>query len=152
MLIVEIPFKYIEEAHLGRAPFFNYVSHTKHTKHNHGYHQGDLTKDCHQPWGENARGDPTGIGGEFQILKTLILISKFQFCKAFIFSYLYFCSSWETRVNRTMERVLSSLKFSYYLKLIFLIAGSFKSQLIDYFRGHVTSCPKQGSFMLIRTK
>ena len=33
-----------------------------------------------------------------------------------------------------------------------IIAGSFKSQLIDYFRGHVTSCPKQGSFMLIRTK
>ena len=33
-----------------------------------------------------------------------------------------------------------------------IFAGSFKSQLIDYFRGHVTSCPKQVSFMLIRTK
>ena len=32
------------------------------------------------------------------------------------------------------------------------ISGSFKSQLIDYFRGHVTSCPKQVSYILIRTK
>ena len=33
-----------------------------------------------------------------------------------------------------------------------IFAGSFRCQLIDYFRGHVTSCPKQVSFMLIRTK
>ena len=47
---------------------------------------------------------------------------------------------------KTMFRML-------YLKIkSFFFAGSFKSQLIDYFRGHVTSCPKQVSFMLIRTK
>ena len=32
------------------------------------------------------------------------------------------------------------------------IAGSFKSQLIDYFRGHIVSWEAFGRFMLIRTK
>ena len=33
-----------------------------------------------------------------------------------------------------------------------LFAGSFKSQLIDYFRGHIVFREAFGRFMLIRTK
>ena len=35
---------------------------------------------------------------------------------------------------------------------IYIIAGSFKSQLIDYFSGHIVSWEAFGRFMLIRTK
>ena len=35
---------------------------------------------------------------------------------------------------------------------IWVFAGSFKSQLIDYFRGHIVSWETFGRFMLIRTK
>ena len=36
--------------------------------------------------------------------------------------------------------------------ILFLIAGSFKSQLIDYFEGHIVSWESFGRFILIRTK
>ena len=38
------------------------------------------------------------------------------------------------------------------LSLVKVIAGSFKSQLIDYFRGHIVSWEAVGRFMLIRNK
>ena len=42
-----------------------------------------------------------------------------------------------------LKRDKTSVKTTHLIIIIFIIAGSFKSQLMDYFRGHVTSCPKQ---------
>ena len=61
--------------------------------------------------------------------------------------YLKFDTSTETILGLLLEQL--TLRHPKLSRISLLLARS--SQLIDYFRGLVTSCPKQGSFMLIRT-
>ena len=54
---------------------------------------------------------------------------------------------WRTSQEQTDLYAVSTIEIYH-----FFIAGSFKSQLIDYFRGHIISWEAFGRFMLIRTK
>ena len=87
----------------------------------------------------NFQSDVSSSAGLYQVVCTCLCnVKKFEIR----------CS--KTRPPITMPVLCwishSSQFFGY------VIAGSFKSQLIDYFRGHIVSWEVFGRFMLIRTK